>query len=103
MERLLGRVPGLDGVFVASDLMAAGALRALAATGRRVPADVSVIGFDDHPAVATAADPPLTTVHQDPAAQVKQMVATLLALLAGEPREPGHQVLPVSVKIRDSA
>jgi len=37
----------LDGLAVASDLMAAGALRVLAAMGRRVPEDIAVVGFDD--------------------------------------------------------
>ncbi|TVT34434.1 LacI family transcriptional regulator [Amycolatopsis rhizosphaerae] len=103
MARLLERVPDLDGVFVASDLMAAGALRALSAAGRRVPGDVAVIGFDDHPALAATMDPPLTTLHQDPASQVQHMVATLQALLAGEAVRPQRQVLPVSMTVRESA
>ncbi len=51
-------------VFAANDQMALGLLRAFAEAGRGVPAEVSVVGFDD---VADAADyrPPLTTVHQD--------------------------------------
>jgi DNA-binding LacI/PurR family transcriptional regulator len=103
MARLLEREPELDGVFVASDLMAAGALRTLHGVGRRVPEDVSVIGFDDHPALATAMNPPLTTVHQDPGAQVQHMVATLMALLAGQAVAPRRHVLPVSVRVRESA
>lgn len=103
MTRLLAREPELNGVFVASDLMAAGALRALHDAGRDVPGDVAVIGFDDDPALATAMNPPLTTVHQDPAAQVQQMVATLMALLAGQSVRPRRHVLPVSLRIRDSA
>ncbi|GHF62195.1 DNA-binding LacI/PurR family transcriptional regulator [Amycolatopsis bartoniae] len=103
MTRLLKRDPFLNGVFVASDLMAAGALRALHEAGRRVPDDVAVIGFDDHPALATAMHPPLTTVHQDPAAQVQHMVATLMALLAGETVRPQRHVLPVSLRLRESA
>ncbi|CAM5260250.1 HTH-type transcriptional repressor PurR [Streptomyces tendae] len=48
---LLARHPDLDAVFAASDTLAAGALNALRAAGRRVPQDVAVIGFDDfHPA-----------------------------------------------------
>lgn len=103
MDRLLARRPDLDAVFVASDLMAAGALRALHDAGRRVPGDVAVVGFDDHPALATAMNPPLTTVHQNPADQVRHMVATLMALLAGEPIRPHRKVLEVLMKVRGSA
>ncbi|OXM66185.1 MULTISPECIES: LacI family DNA-binding transcriptional regulator [Amycolatopsis] len=103
MDRLLAREPALDAVFVASDVMAAGVLQSLGAAGRRVPADVAVVGFDDHPALAAAMNPPLTTVHQDPAAQVRQMVATLTTLLASETLPPRRQVLPVSLTLRESA
>ncbi|NUR39944.1 MAG: LacI family DNA-binding transcriptional regulator, partial [Streptomyces sp.] len=51
-------------VFTANDQMALGLLRALHERGRRVPEDVSVIGFDDI-AEASSFQPPLTTVHQD--------------------------------------
>jgi LacI family transcriptional regulator len=61
MDRLLGRAPDLTAVFVASDIVAFGALRALRESGRRVPHDVSVVGFDDIP-LARHFDPPLTTV-----------------------------------------
>jgi DNA-binding LacI/PurR family transcriptional regulator len=65
MAALLDRCPGLDAVFVASDLMASGALEVLREHGRRVPDDVAVVGFDDLTAIAEATDPALTTVHQD--------------------------------------
>jgi DNA-binding LacI/PurR family transcriptional regulator len=58
--RLLDRRPGLDAVFVASDLMAAGALRVLRRGGRLVPDDVVLIGFGDSP-LARHTDPKLTT------------------------------------------
>ncbi|NEE54618.1 substrate-binding domain-containing protein, partial [Streptomyces sp. SID8455] len=60
MRRLLEEQPGLDGVFIASDLMALGALPVLQRAGRDVPSDVAVVGFDDSSAAA-ACDPPLTT------------------------------------------
>ncbi|MFD2421435.1 LacI family DNA-binding transcriptional regulator [Amycolatopsis pigmentata] len=103
MDRLLARAPDLDAVFVASDLMAAGALRALHRAGRAVPADVAVVGFDDHPTLAGAMTPPLTTVRQDPVEQVRHMVVKLMALLAGRKIRTGREVLPVSLKVRESA
>jgi DNA-binding LacI/PurR family transcriptional regulator len=103
MRRLLGRAPELDAVFAASDPMAAGALRALAAAGRRVPTDVAVIGFDDHPTLAPATTPPLTSVHQDPREQIREMVAILLRLIAGEEIPGARVVLPVSLTVRASA
>ncbi|MGW2647896.1 LacI family DNA-binding transcriptional regulator [Streptomyces sp. NPDC001393] len=65
MRELLDRCPDVDGVFAANDLTALGALRVLRASGRRVPEDVAVIGFDDMLPVAEEAEPPLTTVRQD--------------------------------------
>ncbi|MBP2472812.1 DNA-binding LacI/PurR family transcriptional regulator [Crossiella equi] len=103
MTELLRRVPDLDGVFAASDLMALGALRALRAAGRRVPEDVAVVGFDDLPAVAQHSDPALTTVRQNPGAQVRAMVEILRDRLGG--REPGRRdpMLPVELIRRESA
>ena len=47
MRALLERAPTIDGVFAASDAVAAGAMEALRAAGRRVPEDVGIVGFDD--------------------------------------------------------
>ncbi|KJK32955.1 LacI family transcriptional regulator, partial [Lentzea aerocolonigenes] len=63
MQQLLTAAPGLDAVFVASDLMADGALAAIGRAGLRVPDDIAVGGFDDSPA-ATTVRPPLTTIRQ---------------------------------------
>lgn len=65
-------------VFSSNDQMALGLLHALRETGRRVPEDVSVIGFDDIPEAAYFA-PPLTTVRQDFAELGRRCVARLLA------------------------
>ncbi len=100
---LLARAPDLDGVFAASDPMAAGAMRALRSAGRTVPGDVGVVGFDDHPTLAPAMSPPLTSVHQDPREQIRQMVKRLMALLTGDPVRPDTTVLPVTLVVRDSA
>jgi DNA-binding LacI/PurR family transcriptional regulator len=61
MAQLLAREIDFDAVFVASDVVALGAIGALRDAGRRVPEDVSVVGFDDIP-LAAYFDPPLTTV-----------------------------------------
>jgi DNA-binding LacI/PurR family transcriptional regulator len=82
VHELLARTPDVDAVFAASDLMAVGALRALRELGRRVPDDVSLVGFDDV-AIARQTDPPLTTVHQPVEAMGREMVRLLLARIAG--------------------
>jgi len=61
--RELARDAGVTAVFAANDDMAIGLVRALTEAGRRVPQDVSVVGFDDIP-VAAYVTPPLTTVRQ---------------------------------------
>ena len=61
MQNLLYAKP--DAVFVASDLMAIGAMRAVREAGLCIPEDISFVGFDDLP-LATFPDPPLTTVRQ---------------------------------------
>ncbi|MEV4515852.1 LacI family DNA-binding transcriptional regulator [Dactylosporangium sp. NPDC049525] len=82
IHELLARNADIDAVFAASDLMAVGALRALRELGRRVPDDVSLVGFDDV-AIARQTDPPLTTVHQPVEAMGREMVRLLLARIAG--------------------
>jgi DNA-binding LacI/PurR family transcriptional regulator len=99
-EELLGRAPDLDGLFVASDLMARGAMRALGRTGRRVPEDVAVGGFDDSSAAITT-DPPLTTIRQPWPRLSSEMVRLLQARIAGEP--PAGVILPTELVRRGTA
>ena len=73
---LLEHAPDLTAIFILNDLMALGALEGARALGRRVPADVSIIGFDDIP-FAALANPPLTTVGQ-PIRQLGEQAADLL-------------------------
>jgi DNA-binding LacI/PurR family transcriptional regulator len=68
---------GVTAVFCGNDEIAMGVIRGLAERGRRVPDDVSVAGFDDHP-LATLWSPPLTTVRQD-FARLGQEAFALLA------------------------
>ncbi|MEV4358366.1 LacI family DNA-binding transcriptional regulator [Nonomuraea sp. NPDC051941] len=101
MTELLARTPDIDAVFVASDLMAAGALAALRAAGRRVPDDVAVGGFDDS-SVALSTHPPLTTIRQPLAEVAQETVRLLLALIDGaEHVDP--VILPTELVIRESA
>ena len=102
MARLLARPgPPVDAVFAASDLMAAGALRALRAAGRRVPEDVAVVGFEDS-AVARYAQPPLTTVRQPIEEMGRQATRMLLAKIAGETGGM-HLILDVDLVERASS
>lgn len=77
MERLVTDYPDVDGVFIASDLMAQGALPVLRRHGRSVPDDVAVVGFDDSSA-ALNCDPPLTTVRQPVEDMAAEMARQLL-------------------------
>lgn len=100
MARLLELDPEVDAVFVASDLMARGALQSLRRAGRRVPDDVAVGGFDDS-LVAATTDPPLTTIRQPFPRISAEMVRLLLAMVAGDP--PSAVILPTELVVRGSA
>jgi len=102
MLRLIDHRPGIDAVFAASDLMAAGALHALRRLGRRVPRDIAVIGFDDLP-VAQQTTPQLTTVRQPVDAMGSRMVSEILAQIADPGRAPSHVVLGTEVIQRGTA
>lgn len=77
MRELLERRPGLDAVFAASDSMAAAAIRVLQESGRSIPEDVAVVGFDDSP-VALTTRPELSTVRQPIEAMGREMARLLL-------------------------
>ncbi|MFM9827413.1 MAG: LacI family DNA-binding transcriptional regulator [Sphingomonas sp.] len=79
----LTRHPPLDGIFAASDVIAMGAMQALAERGLSVPGDVAVVGYDDV-FVARHTTPPLTTVRQDVGAGATMLVDILLRRLAGD-------------------
>jgi DNA-binding LacI/PurR family transcriptional regulator len=99
MRELLERDPQIDAVFVASDLMGAGAIAALHAAGRRIPEDVAVGGFDDSP-IATSVDPALTTMRQPFERIAQEMVRLLVQLIEGE--RPAVISLPSELVVRAS-
>jgi DNA-binding LacI/PurR family transcriptional regulator len=98
---LLGAGARPDAVFAASDLMAAGALRALRNAGLDVPGDVALVGFDDAP-VARHTDPRLTTVHQPVEEMGRVMADLLLERVAGR-EVAAETVLPTRLVVRESA
>ena len=102
MARLLAEHPDIDGVFIANDLMAEGAMPVLRESGRRVPQDVAVVGFDDSSA-AKACRPQLTTVREP----VEDMAAEMATLLLRQIREPDAEPQSVDYKptlvVRQSA
>lgn len=101
--RLLAEHPDLDGIFVASDLMAAGVLRVLAEHGRRVPDDVAVVGYDDL-GVAERTTPALTTVFH-PVTEMGTRATRLLieAMDASGPVTPMRLLFSPALVRRDSA
>jgi DNA-binding LacI/PurR family transcriptional regulator len=102
LRRLVDHRPGIDAVFAASDLMAAGALHALRRLGRRVPDDVAVIGFDDAPA-AQQTDPRLSTIRQPVDAMAARLVRELMAQIANPERDPAQVILDTELVLRSSA
>lgn len=102
MRRLLRRHPALDAVFVANDLMAAGALTTLAEHGISVPGDIAVVGYDDSPA-ATSGPIQLTTVSQPSQLMGERMADMLLTILSGREPEQRTWLMPTQLVVRDSA
>ncbi len=102
-RELLEQHPDLDGIAVASDLMAVGVLRVLAETGRRVPDDVAIVGYDDL-GVAERTTPPLTTVRQ-PIVEMAERATRLLLEQLDESGPSGAMrvIIPPAIVRRASA
>jgi DNA-binding LacI/PurR family transcriptional regulator len=101
MRELLERRPDIDGVFAASDLMAAGARAVLRESGRRVPEDVALVGFEDS-VIARHMDPPLTSVRQPTEEMGRTMARVLLEEIAERASVRRHVVLATELVQRDS-
>ncbi|MDR1070857.1 MAG: LacI family transcriptional regulator [Gracilibacteraceae bacterium] len=100
MERLLKAAPEITAVFALNDLMAIGALNALRKSGRRVPEDISVLGFDDIPA-AEYVSPSLTTVSIPFRPMGCQAMDMLTELITGQNKKK-IKVFPVELSFRNS-
>ncbi|WP_157245569.1 LacI family DNA-binding transcriptional regulator [Nonomuraea typhae] len=105
---LLARRPDVDALMCANDLIALGALDVLRASGRRVPADVAVVGMDDTD-LAAASWPSLTSVSLGSAERGKAAAELLLDRLQHGEREPRlvtvapHLVVRASTSGREPA
>ena len=100
--RLLEEHPDLDGLFVANDLMAVTALSVIQQTGRRVPEDVKVVGFDDAD-IGLQCTPQLTTMTNPAADHTRAAAEMLIELLAGGVPENPRMMRPSHLVVRGSA
>jgi LacI family transcriptional regulator len=101
-RQLLGLDKPPTAIFAASDLMAAGALRAANELGVRVPDDVAVVGFDDI-GLASLIQPQLTTVRQDMHALGEAAAAGLARMIDDPEAEPARELVPTRLVVRDSS
>jgi DNA-binding LacI/PurR family transcriptional regulator len=86
-------------VFVANDQMALGVLRHLHEQGRRLPDDISIVGFDDIPE-APYFSPPLTTVRQDFMEMGRRSLHLLLEQIEGGSRSTARVTVPPELIVR---
>jgi DNA-binding LacI/PurR family transcriptional regulator len=96
----LARDADVTALFAVNDQTALGVIRGLHDAGRRVPEDVSVVGFDDTPESGYFL-PPLTTIRQDLGEVGRRSVELLLSLADGEPVER-HVIVPAELVVRAS-
>ena len=101
MEKLLGLSDPITAVFASNDLMAIGAIRAIAALTLRVPDDISIVGFDDV-SFAMYTEPPLTTITQPIGEIGKLATELLLGRVSGDHRGPRRYCLPTGLVVRAS-
>jgi DNA-binding LacI/PurR family transcriptional regulator len=99
--QILSRMPEVTAVFVANDQMALGVLRALHEHGRRVPTDVSLVGFDDIPESGYFT-PPLTTVRQPFDMVGRRSLQTLLSQIESGRTIVGRVVIAPELIVRES-
>ncbi len=99
--QMLARMPEVTAVFAANDHLALGILRAMSERGRRVPHEVSVVGFDDVPEAAYFL-PPLTTVRPDFDAVARETLGLLLAQVGDGDVSASRRTIAPALVFRDS-
>ncbi len=102
MREVLQQDSTIDGIFVASDVMAASALTVLRSNGFSVPDDVALVGYDDSAAAMTA-EVPLTTIRQPSVAMGETIASILIDVLNGVEDHPRTTLLPTELIVRSSA
>ena len=100
-ERILSEHPEITALICGNDLMALGAMEALAERGKRIPRDISVIGFDDIPDAARA-PVPLTTMGQPVEDLGRQAAELLLDLVEKKPVKNRQRLLKTELVVRAS-
>jgi len=101
-EQVIAQHPDVTAIFVANDTMAFGVLRALMDAGRKIPQDISVMGFDNVE-LASIVHPPLTTIHQ-PKYEIGEAAVEILLRRTGKEqnRTPEHRLFDVHLVERQS-
>lgn len=99
--RLLERADDLTAIFAFGDVIALGALRAISDRGFRVPADISIVGFDGVD-VSQYSVPRLTTVRQDAGLLARKGVEALIAAARGDGLPARHESVPFRLLRRES-
>ncbi len=102
MRRLLATHPDVDAVFAASDLMAASALSVITGSGRSVPADLALVGFDDM-AIALSTTPHLSSVRQPIEEMGHEMARLLVESLGSADSIPRRVILTTQLIERASS
>lgn len=100
MQRLLEQSPDLDAVFVNSDLMAIGAINVIQNSGRRVPEDIAVVGYDDL-SIAGYNNLPLTTIRQNIPLAGRLLAQNLIQYI--QTGAVTNVTIPVELVVRKSA
>lgn len=99
MARMIPQKP--DAVFVASDMMANGAMRAIHEANLRIPDDVAVVGFDDIPTSART-NPALTTVRQPVLQMGSKAVEALITIIENDLKSTQKIILDTELVVRES-
>jgi DNA-binding LacI/PurR family transcriptional regulator len=101
MQEVLRWNPNLTAVATGSDLMAAGAMKAIKDYGLNIPEDISIVGYDDIP-LSNFLDPALTTIRQDRGVLGELAVEILLDLISGNADQVRQITIPPEIILRES-